>query len=188
MTRTGNLIYTISLVHVYSKHIEYFTEASYSVLQRRCTVYLISGPWTGAWPEVSFYSVCHNTEHWLQLVRRKLLLTKWPYTVVIPVIETGRRAQVRPNLFIIGTIEAKVGTADQAQVKLRLHCIAHCFFKSSTTVQYMNVGLIQYLCTYCEGILLTKTGISLTHSTPALKRSSHFQLNISQFTYIKWYS
>ncbi len=40
--------------------------------------------------------------------------------IEIPVLETERRAQVRPNRFIIGTIEAKVGTADQAQVKLNL--------------------------------------------------------------------
>ncbi len=69
---------------------------------------------------VSFSSMCRKTDNWLQLVRRKLSLTRW-FSLDKLVQERDRKAQVRP---LVQYLRNRIGTIDrtsgQPQVKLSL--------------------------------------------------------------------
>jgi hypothetical protein len=90
-----------------------------------------------------------NTDHWLLLVRRKLPQAHW-LSLVIHVIGTERRAQVRPY---IGTIEAMDRTSGQSQVKLRLlRSISLPILPLYTTdIHMLGNAMIMSFMTYTEG-------------------------------------
>jgi hypothetical protein len=54
---------------------------------------------------IAFSSVYHNADGWMLFFKRKLPLIYWPSpALLVHILETQKRAQVRPTLFNIWTI------------------------------------------------------------------------------------